>query len=119
MTQDEHAKMLIDLHQNQAAAETRILNRLKYWEDRRDLMLEKFGKLEQMTEAQKLNFEVIASTIIDIRSYQKAMTAIYVQYQSMYMKQVAFIKNVYEPGFRMSVINKMMQDFNEHIKPLE
>jgi hypothetical protein len=119
MTNEEHSKLLIELHQNQAAAETKILNRLKYWEDRRDMMLEKFGKLEEMTEAQKLNFEVIANTIIDIRSYQKAMTAIYVQYQCMYMKQVAFIQKVYEPGFRMSVINKMMQDVNEHIKPLE
>jgi hypothetical protein len=116
MTQEEHAKMLIELHQNQAAAETKILNRLKYWEERRDMMLEKFGKLDEMTEAQKMNFEVIANTIIDIRSYQKAMTAIYVQYQSMYMKQVAFIKNVYEPGFKLSLINEIMKDVNDKVK---
>ena len=96
MSTEQHKAEMTMLHRNQMEGQSRLKNRIKYWNARKEKLIQQCGSIDGMNEREKMNYDVIQATIEDIEFFEQTLNAFALKYQYLYDKQCQFVENIFK-----------------------
>jgi hypothetical protein len=112
---ERHKAEMIMLHKNQMEGEDLFRKRLSELKSRRDSLLNHCPNVEQMTEAQKRNFDFINDTINDLEFFHRTQTAYGQKYKYLYDDVLSLVKRDFVPQIKKEFLLQLLDQFNESI----
>lgn len=96
MSTEQHNAEMTMLHRNRMEGQSRLKDRIRYWNARKEKLIQQCGSIEGMNERERKNYDVIQETILDMEFFEQTQNAFSTKYHFLYDKQCQFVDNIFK-----------------------